>query len=75
MLRNGFIWQGGGELANIGWNQIYPAKRQKMFRKMFEPFFKQKCSDGDEHFFNNFFQSNRKYPEDCRVVQSVHTRY
>jgi hypothetical protein len=24
----------GGKLAHIGWNQIHPGKRQKMFRKM-----------------------------------------
>ncbi len=33
----------------------------------------QKCSDGDEHFSEHFFQSNCKYPKDFRVVQSVHT--
>jgi hypothetical protein len=38
MLRNGFLCRGGGELAHIGWNQIHPAKREKMFRKVFEHF-------------------------------------
>jgi hypothetical protein len=30
--------EGGGKLAHIGWNRTYPAKRQKMSRKMFEHF-------------------------------------
>jgi hypothetical protein len=50
----------GGEAAHIGWNQIYPAKGQKMFRKMFEHFVMQKCSDGDEHFPEHFFNHGMK---------------
>ncbi len=57
MLRNGFICQGGGKLAHRGWNQIYPEKRQKMFRKMFEHFCHAKISHGDEYFAEHFFQS------------------
>jgi hypothetical protein len=50
MLRNGFICRGGGELVHIG------RKRQKMFRKCLNIFVMQKCSDGDEHFSEHFFQ-------------------
>ncbi len=54
MLRNGFICQGGGELAHIGWNQIYPAK-QKVFRKMFEHFCHAKMFRWGQTFFLTFF--------------------
>jgi hypothetical protein len=57
MLRNGFLCGGGGKLAHIGWNQIHPAKRQKMFRKMFEHFCNAKMFRWGRTFFSEHFQS------------------
>jgi hypothetical protein len=51
------LQRGGGKLAHIGWNQTHPGKWQKMFRKMFEHLFMQKCSDGNKYYFSeHFFQ-------------------
>ena len=46
---------GGGKLAHIGWNRINPAKGKKCSEKCLNIFIMQKCSDGDKHFFNIFF--------------------
>jgi hypothetical protein len=48
---------GGGKLAHIVWNQIYPAKRQKCSEECLNIFVMQKWSDGDEHYSEHFFQS------------------
>jgi hypothetical protein len=47
--------KGRGKLAHIGCNQIYPAKRQKMFRKFFEHFLSCKNVQMGTNIFLNIF--------------------
>jgi hypothetical protein len=79
MLRNGFICQGGGEAGAHRLESNIPSKKAKIVqKKMLNIFVMQKCSDGDKHFSEHFFQSWNEIANTQkihRVVQSVHTRY
>ncbi len=63
MLRNGFICRRGGEAGAHGLESNTQQKGKKCSEKCLNIFVMQKCSDGDKHFYEHFFQSNRKIPK------------